>query len=145
MSTPDASGEPLALLKSAVKSAVALARESRWEEFYGVYAGLFADPSFSQNKTDDQRQALKLMIMTKGLPAPTTQQGIEAYQAAWHALSHLVGALHDPRDYELLGLTHLRLQDEAGAKKVFQQGLEVAQGGTDADLCGPFLRHLSTL
>ena len=140
-----ASSDGVALLRSAVKSAIALARENKWEEFFGVYCSLFQDPSFMLNKSEDQRQALKLMIMTKGLPPPTSPPGVQAYQAAWYALSKLVADHSDPKDYELLGLTHLRLQDENGARKVFQAGLELAQNGNDADQCGAFLRHLSTL
>jgi hypothetical protein len=133
----------LAQLKAAVKSAIGLAREARWDEFYSVYGQLFANPNFGSNKAEDQRQALKLMIMTKGLPAPTTQAGIYAYQSAWYALSRLVAELRNPLDYELLGITHLRLGDEPGAKKVFQAGLEVAQAANDGDTCGVFLRHLA--
>jgi len=134
---------PVVALKAAVKSAIALARESRWDEFYSVYGPLFAAPTFAEDTPEDQRQALKLMIMTKGLPAPTTQAAIHAYQSAWYALSRLVAEFRHSRDYELLGLTHQRLGDEPGAKKVFQAGLEVAQAGNDGDTCGVFLRHLA--
>ncbi len=85
------------------------------------------------------------MILTKGLPPPTSEPGVQAYQAAWYALTKLVADHRDPKDYELLGLTHLRLQDEDGARKVFRDGLEIAQGRNDGDQCGEFLRHLSTL
>jgi len=134
---------PVDALKSAVKQAIGLARESRWEEFYSVYGQLFADPAFATNRPEDQRQALKLMIMTKGLPAPTSQAGVHAYQSAWYALSRLVSELRQASDYELLGITHLRLGDEPGAQKVFQAGLEVAQAANDGDTCGIFLRHLA--
>lgn len=136
---------PIDAIKSAVKSAVALAREGRWEDFYARYTQLFQSEAFAQNRSEDQRQALKLMILTKGLPPPTTEQGVQAYQAAWYALSRLIEQHHDPRDYELLGLVHLRLEDEDGARKVFQAGLELARTASDSDLCGAFLRHLSTL
>ncbi|MEI8254317.1 MAG: hypothetical protein WCJ30_01455, partial [Deltaproteobacteria bacterium] len=64
-------------------------------------------------------------------------------QAAWYALSRLVAEHRFPSDYELLALTHLRLGDEPGAKKVFQAGLEVSQAANDGDTCGVFLRHLA--
>ena len=108
-----------------------------------MYARLFQDPRFAENKTDDQRQALRLMILTKGLPPPATQAGISAYQSAWYVLTRLVSELKDPHDYELLGITHVRLSDGPGAHKIFQTGLELAQAANDADLCGSFLRHLS--
>ena len=140
MSDPAAA---ITALKAAVKSAIGLARETRWDEFYSVYGQLFASPEFPQNKPEDQRQALKLMIMTKGLPAPTSQAGIYAYQSAWYALSRLVAEMRQPLDYELLGITHLRLGDEPGAQKVFLAGLEISQAANDGDTCGVFLRHLA--
>jgi hypothetical protein len=136
-------GTPLVALKASVKSAVALAKESRWDEFYDVYTELFRSPAFADNRADDQRQALKLMIGTKGLPAPSTPQGVGAYQAAWYVLTRLVADEKRPTDYELLGLVHLRLGDEPGAKQVFQSGLEAAQAANDGDTCGVFLRHLA--
>lgn len=135
---------PVVALKETVKTAIAFAREQRWDEFYTAYGQLFAAASFATNRPEDQRQALKLMIMTKGLPAPATQPGILAYQSAWYALSRLVAEHRYPRDYELLALTHQRLGDEAGAKKVFQAGLEVSQAANDGDTCGVFLRHLAS-
>lgn len=140
-----AEGGPVIALKAAVKSAVALARESRWDDFYSVYTELFQSQGFGENKPEDRRQALKLMIMTKGLPAPSTEHpiSIQAYQAAWYALQRLVTEHQYALDYELLGLTHLRLGDEPGAKKVFQAGMEIAQAANDGDTCGVFLRHLA--
>jgi hypothetical protein len=145
MSAPGANGAPIAVIKSAVKEAIALAREARWDEFYATYAQLFHTPAFAENREDDQRQALRLMIMTKGLPAPSTSAGVQAYQAAWYALTRLLNTHHDARDYELLGLTHLRLGDEEGARKLFQTGHEAAIAANDGELCGAFLRHLSLL
>ena len=130
-------------LKAAVKSAVALARESKWDDFYVMYTQLFQSPAFAQNRPEDQRQALKLMIMTKGLPAASNPTSVQAYQAAWYALTRLVNQHRFALDYELLGVTHQRLGDEPGAKKVFQAGLETAQAANDGDTCGVFLRHLA--
>src|SRR5688572_8075235 len=83
-------------LKATVKEAVALAREQRWDEFYSAYARLFQDPDFANNKLEDQRQALKLMIMTKKVPAPTSAEGIAAYQAAWYVLHRLTTEHNEP-------------------------------------------------
>jgi hypothetical protein len=145
MSMTDAGSTPGGVLKGAVKTAIGLAREQRWDDFFGVYAQLFAHATFAQNRPEDQRQALKLMIMTKGLPLPSSQPGVSAYQAAWYALTRLVAEHQDPHDYELLGLVHLRLSDEAGARAVFQKGLELAQVIDDSELCGQLLKHISFL
>lgn len=134
---------PIDALKAAVKNAVALGRENNWEEFYATYAKLFYAPEFAQNRNEDQRQALRLMIMTKGLPAPSSQNGVQAYQGAWYALNRLVAEEHDARDYELFGLVYYRLGAEADAQKIFQAGLDIAHKKDDAELCGAFLRHLS--
>jgi hypothetical protein len=85
------------------------------------------------------------MIMTKGLPAPSADRpvSIQAYQSAWYALQRLVADHQFALDYELLGLTHLRLGDEPGAKKVFEAGMQLAQAANDGDTCGVFLRHLA--
>lgn len=136
-------GTPLDDLKSAVKAAVVFGRDGKWEDFYATYARLFYSPEFPQNRNDDQRQALRLMIMTKGLPAPTSEAGVQAYQGAWYALNRLVGEEHDARDYELFGLVYLRLGAPDDAQKVFQAGLDLAHAKDDAELCGAFLRHLS--
>jgi hypothetical protein len=145
MPSQGAGDNPVAIIKIAVKQAIGLARESRWDEFFTTYAQLFHAAEFAQNKDEDQRQALKLMIMTRGVPAPTSQAGVQAYQAAWYAITRLINANNDPRDYELLGLTHLRLGDEEGARKIFQTGHEAAIAANDGDLCGVYLRHLSML
>lgn len=136
---------PLELIKNTVKAAVQYARASRWDDFYTTYAQLFGSPDFAAAAADDQRQALRLMISTKGLPPPTSQAGIQAYQAAWYVIHGLINKQPTPGDYELFGLTYLRLGAEQDAQKIFQTGLELAQQAKDSDLCGAFLRHLSTL
>ena len=146
MASAEANPTPIEAVKQTAKAAAAFARESKWDEFFGAYTWLFQFPSFEQNKPEDQRQALKLMILTKGLPPPTTQHGVAAYQAAWYVLTRLMGE-HQPTmlDYLLLGLTHLRLADEPGAKKLFDTGYAMAQDANDGDMCGEFLRYLSTI
>jgi uncharacterized protein HemY len=57
----------------------------------------------------------------------------------------LVQSGQEAEDYELLGLTHLRLGDLAGAKSVFEAGLAVAHGKNDAEWSGKLLKRLSAL
>jgi len=137
--------EDLVALKADLKNAFAHARDGRWEEFFQSYVGLFNSSHFGKCRPDDQRQAAKLLVTHKTLPKDPTEASVAAFQAAWQALSKLTEATNDARDFELLGLTHLRLADETGARTVFQLGLDTAKAANDSDMCGVFLRHLSTL
>jgi hypothetical protein len=56
-----------ALVKS-VKEIVAQAKSGDKDGSYNGYRDLFADPAFTTYRPEDQRQALKLMLLAKGLP-----------------------------------------------------------------------------
>src|SRR6185436_2814294 len=69
-------------LVSTVKKIVALARDGKLEEAYEAYRALFAAPGFAAYEPADQRQALKLMILAKGVSAKGAPAVVEAHRAA---------------------------------------------------------------
>jgi len=88
-------------LASTVKRIVGTARAGRATQAYGAYAALFEDPAFAQQRPQDQRQVLKLMVMAKTLP-PQTPMVVEAYRRAMSRLKALTEEAADPVDSELI-------------------------------------------
>ena len=68
----------------------------------------------------DQRQALRLMVQAKGLPQPLSAAVIEAHRTAIAPLTDLVSKHNDPADYEMLGMCHVVVGDEAAAGAAFR-------------------------
>src|SRR5438445_13858628 len=106
-------------LVNALKSIVVLAKSGKSDDAYAAYGKLFTDPTFATYSAPDQRQALKLMIHTKGIPTFPTPPIVDAHRAAVPPLKALVEAHSEPADYELLGLCQARIGDEAGARTSF--------------------------
>ena len=67
-------------LVQAIKALVALAKDGDMDGVYRGYRDLFAAAEFNQYRVDDQRQALRLMIMMKGAPTTPTPAMIEAHR-----------------------------------------------------------------
>ena len=130
---------------SSVKEAIHLSRQGKHDESFARYQALFDAPEFASASVPSRRQALKLMVTVKGVPEPLSPVAVAAFQAAWREITRLVQAGQEPQDYDLLGLTHLRLGDPAGAKSVFEAGLAIAHGRNDAEWSGQLLKRLSTL
>jgi len=130
---------------SSVKEAVHLARQGRHDEALARYQALFDAPQFATTPVESQRQALKLMVTAKGIPEPLSAAAIAAFQSAWKAITALVQTCQQAQDYELLGLTHLKLGDPAGAKQLFEAGYAVALAQNDAEWSGQLLKRISAL
>jgi hypothetical protein len=88
-------------LAATVKRIVKSAREGRTHEAYAAYAALFEDSGFAQQRPQDQRQVLKLMVLSKS-PPPPSDQVRQAYDNARARLLSLGAGSEDPIDRELL-------------------------------------------
>lgn len=133
-------------LVASVKHIVGLAKAGKTEEMYAGYLELFTAPTFAANRPEDQRQALKLMVHAKNAPSPPTKTMLDAHRAAIPPLTDLVSLHSEPADFEMLGICHLRMGNEAGAAGMFRQGLTLErERSPGSDLCGDLMRRVSLI
>jgi hypothetical protein len=133
-------------LVDAVKVIVANVRAGDRDKGYGGYKALFESPAFRGYEVGDQRNALRLMIHAKGIPSPPTPAVVEAHRAALEPLTELVSKLGEPADYEMLGMCHVVLGNEAGAGAVFRAALTIErERNAQSDLCGALMKRVSML
>lgn len=131
-----------ALVKS-VKDIAALSKAGDVEGAYRGYRDLFASEAFVGYRVEDQRQALRLMILARGLPAQPTPAMKEAYDSAVVCLGRLL-PLGDAADHELLGVCQVMLGDEVGASTTFRAGLAIErQRDPQSKLCGTLMKRVS--
>src|SRR5258706_5964238 len=100
-----------ALVKS-VKDIAAASKAGDTEAAYHGYRDLFASEAFAGYRVEDQRQALRLMILAKGVPTQPTPGMTEAYLSAVSCLTRLL-PLGDAADHEMLGVCQVMVGDEA--------------------------------
>jgi hypothetical protein len=132
------------VLVTKVKSILALARTNQMDEAYAAYRELFSNPDFTSFRPEDQRQALRLMLLAKRVKA--TPAVVEAHRAALVPLTELVSAHGDAGDHELLGVCHVVLGNEDSARAIFRTGLAIERERDGAsDLCGSLLTRISAL
>jgi hypothetical protein len=132
-------------LVGAVKKIMAQSRGGDVEGSYDGYAQLFASSDFMANKPEDQRQALKLLILAKRHGTPSAKL-VEAHRAAIPALTELVSTLEEPEDYEMLGLCHLMIGNDQAASNMFRQGLTLERARNPAsDLCGRLMTRVAAI
>lgn len=132
-------------LVAAVKEIVTLARSGNAEASFDGYVALFARPDFSDNRPEDQRQALKLLVLAKRHGQPS-QRLIEAHRAAIPALTELVSTLDEPEDYEMLGICHLLIGNDEAASNMFRRGLTLERARNPAsDLCGRLMTRVAAI
>jgi len=133
-------------LVQAVKKIVALTRSGDLDQAYQGYRDLFSDPTFPAQRAEDQRQALRLMIHSKSAPEKPTPAMAEAYKAAIAPLKALIDNQKEPADYEMLGMCHVLLGEEAAASEVFRAGLNLErERNPTSDLCGAFMKRISLI
>jgi hypothetical protein len=133
-------------LVAAVKSIVVLAKAGKSDEAHAGYANLFAGAPFASYSPSDQRQALKLMVLAKGIPHFPSAPIVEAHRAAIGPLRALVAAHGEPADYEMLGLCQVRVGDETGARTSFQAGLDIERARhPQSPLCGTLMKHVASV
>ena len=132
-------------LVNSVKAIMATQRSGDTESSYDGYAKLYAAPEFGANKPEDQRQALKLLILAKRHGTPTPKL-VEAHRSAIPALTELVSVHNEPDDYEMLGICHLLIGNEAAAANMFREGLTLERAkNAGSDLCGRLMTRVSSL
>jgi TPR repeat protein len=132
-------------LVNAVKQIMAQSRGGDVEGSYNSYAQLYGTSEFAANKPEDQRQALKLLILAKRHGQPSAKL-VEAHRAAIPALTELVSTLNEPEDYEMLGLCHLLIGNEQAASNMFRQGLTLERAKNPAsDLCGRLMTRVAAI
>jgi hypothetical protein len=120
-------------------------RDGLFEESYRQYATLFTSEAFRECRADDQRQALKLMIMAKA-PATTSDEMREAHRAAIGALQGLVLKHREPADYEMLGMAYVVIDEPQKATEIWKKALDIERARNPAsDLCGNLMRRVSSI
>jgi len=135
-------------LVSEVKKAVKFWREGKLDESYAVYRDIFAKPDFGEHRPEDQRSALKLMVLAKGAPPPEKASDIsrEAHRVAVSPLTDLVSNHGDPNDHEMLGVCHLMIGNEQSASAIFRAGLAIERmRNPQSDLCGSLMKRISLI
>lgn len=132
-------------LVGAVKQIMAQARAGDVEGSFDGYANLYASAEFAANKPEDQRQALKLLILQKRQGQPSARL-VGAHRAAIQALTELVSTLNEPEDYEMLGICHLMIGNDQAASNMFRQGLALERERNPAsDLCGRLMTRVAAI
>jgi hypothetical protein len=133
-------------LVTAVKNIIALAKSGKTDESYAGYAALFSSPAFATYPVSEQRQALKFMVLAKGIPTFPPPAIAAAHKKAIVPLQALIAAHGDPADYELLGLCHVRVGDEASARVAFQKGLDLERArNPQSPLCGQLMKWVASV
>jgi hypothetical protein len=133
-------------LVQSIKEIVGRAKDGDLDGSYQGYRDLFASAAFGTYRMEDQRQALRLMIVKKGAPATPTAAMVEAHTAALGLLTELVSTQGEPSDYELLGVCHVVLGNEESASSIFKAALAIErERNPSSNLCGALMKRVSML
>lgn len=133
-------------LVQSVKNIAKYWRDGKLDDAYLAYRDLFSAPDFNEHRPEDQRSALKLMILAKGAPDPERPSPamVEAHQAAVGHLTDLVSKLGDPADHEMLGVCHLVMGNPETASAIWRAGLALERArNPQSDLCGMLMKRIS--
>jgi hypothetical protein len=134
-------------LGATLKKIMTLSKNGRVGEAYQEYESLFSSAAFTDYEPDDQRQALRLMVLAKSHPS-NEEAVTAAHKAALPRIKALVddASEPDPADHELLGVTYVHLGDEKSAASAFQAGLDVERAkNPQSELVATLLRRVSQL
>ncbi|CAN5515288.1 hypothetical protein BH09MYX1_BH09MYX1_41960 [soil metagenome] len=127
----------------AVKRIVLVLKSGRTDEGYQQYADLLTAASFAAYRPDDQRQALKMLLLAKP-PALRTDPVSAAYRAAISRIQELIDAHADAADYEMLGVAQLQLDEKGAAVTAFEVALKLERArNPTSDLVSNLERRLS--
>jgi len=133
-------------LVKSIKQIVQMARDGKLDEAYGAYRQLFSDPGFMEQRPEDQRQALKLMVHAKTHLREPTPAIVEAHRAALMPLTDMVSRYGEPIDHELLGSCHVLLGNHDSASAIYRSGLAIErERNPSSDLCGELMKKISFL
>jgi hypothetical protein len=132
-------------LVATIKKIAGLLRSDKKDEAYNNYQALFESPKFPMFPPNDQRQALKLMVLVKR-HEPPTQAILDAHRAAIGPLTELVSLHGEAADHEMLGICHVLLGNADSAATIFKAGLKIErEKNAGSDLCGSLMTRLSAL
>jgi hypothetical protein len=132
-------------LVKAVKDIAAASKAGDPERAYIGYHELFADEAFGGYRVEDQRAALRLMVLAKGVPPKPTPAMAQAYQSALQNLTRLL-PLGEAADHEMLGVCQVMLGDETSASVTFRAGLAIErQRDPQSPLCGRLMKRVSMI
>lgn len=141
-------GEPRnEALVGVLKKIMRLSKNGRADEAYQEYASLFSSDAFVEYRPEEQRQALKLMLLAKSHPAEKDVV-LSAHKAALPRVQALVEGTSEPEaaDQELLGMAHLYLGDDKAATAAFQAGLAVERAkNPQSELIATLMRRVSQI
>ncbi len=130
---------------AAVKEIVSLSRKGDVEASYDGYRALFSRTDFLENRPEDQRQALKLLVLPKRNGTPSAKL-VDALRAAITPLTELVSKHSEPEDYEMLGICHLAMGHEDAAATMFREALTLErERNAGSDLCGRLMTRVAAL
>jgi hypothetical protein len=129
----------------ALKQIVGNAKKGKVDEAYKAYAELFGSTRFAEYRPEDQRQAMRIMVLAKQQPPPNDIVR-EAHRIASERLRTLI-ALHDhAADYEMLGVCQIVLDDTKAASAAFSSGLELERArNPGSELCGNLMRRAASI
>lgn len=129
----------------AVKKIMVVLKSGATDEGYRQYAELLAGPSFAQYRAEDQRQALKLLLLAK-TPPSRSDAVTGAYKVALERIQSLVDSFADPADYEMLGVAQLHLDQRTLASAAFETALKLERArNPSSELCGNLVRRVQQL
>jgi hypothetical protein len=132
-------------LVDAIKQILALSKSGDEDGANSRYAELFQSAEFASYRPEDQRQALKLVILAKRKGA-LSPAAVETHRAAIAPLSALVTAHSEPLDYEMLGICQLVIGESATAAETFRIGLDLERAREpESDLCGRLMKRYSSI
>jgi hypothetical protein len=117
------------------------ARSGRTEYAYGKLADLFSSAAFAEYEPDEQRAALRLLVHARN--PPKEEFVLAANRAALGHVKKLAETHAEPADYEMLGLTNLRLEDTGAANAAFEKALEIERArNADSELARSLTKRL---
>jgi len=132
-------------LVTTLKHIRGIIQDGHLDEAFRQYAALFSSPAFSACPAEDQRQALRLMVLGKAPPSPSEEMRA-AHRAAVPALQALVVVHRDPADYEMLGMAYVGSDEPEKGSEIFKKALELERArDPGSDLCGNLMRRVSQL
>jgi hypothetical protein len=144
MPPPSSSAGKNEAFVEAVKKIMLVLKSGRTDEGYAQYADLLSSDGFAEYRADDQRQALKLLLLAK---APDRTEAVtRAYQIALKRIQALVDSHAEPADYEMLGVAHVQLDDRAAASAAFEIALKLERArNPSSDLVASLGRRIGAL
>jgi hypothetical protein len=130
---------------AAVKQIVSQARSGDVEGSYVGYKALFSQAGFVEQQPENQRQALKLLVLAKR-SGPKSAALLDAIRSSLGPLTELVSRYQEPEDYEMLGVCHVLLGNEQSASGIFKEALSLERARSpQSDLCGRLMTRLSSI